>query len=488
MDKQDGKMNIEVEKTDRKPSLAVCIAIILFFAVCFIAQMVIWGSPNVHMTLIFSAVFAVILLMSQGVTLNKVEEGVIHGTKIATIAMMILMFIGIMIPAWTGAGTIPSLIYYGLKIISPKIFLMACVFVCALSCLVTGTSWGTIATFGVAMMGIGNGLGVPPAWTAGAIVSGALFGDTLSPVSDFANLASGTCELDLFKHIKGMVCVTVPCFILSLAAGLVMSLKFSGNSFDPSQVTVLMNGIKENFNVDPIHALISIIPMLMILVLGFKKVSSMATIVASSIVAMFIAMIFQGHSLYDMMTFMYSGFVIDTGNPDLDALFNRGGIMSMMYTVSIGYLGLSFGGILEKCGVMDTLLNSVKKMISNGRNLVIAQALTGCITALISASDYVSILLSGRMFAKSYDALGISRSVSSRTCVTCGAVFGWLFPWTVGGVYVAGTLGVSNFEFGKFAFYIFAILIVNIAYAVFGVFMPKATEEEIEKRKARASV
>ena len=459
-----------------------------FFAVCFIAQMIAWDAPNVHMTLIFASVFAVILLMTQGISLDKVEEGVIHGTKIATIAMMILMFIGIMIPAWTGAGTIPTLIYYGLKIISPKIFLMTCVLICALSCLVTGTSWGTIATFGVAMMGIGNGLGVPPAWTAGAVVSGALFGDTLSPVSDFANLASGTCEIDLFRHIKGMVTVTVPAFVICLIAGLGMSIKFSSSGFDESQVLLLMDGIKEHFNVDPLHALISLIPMLIILLLGFKKVSSMCTVVASSMVAMLIAMVFQGFSFQDMTTFMYSGFSIDTGNTDLDSLFNRGGLMSMMYTVSIGYLGLSFGGILEKCGVMDTLINSLGKATGKARNLVITQAITGCATALISASDYVSILLSGRMFAKSYDKLGLSRSVTSRTCVTCGAVFGWLFPWTVGGVFVSGALGVSNFEFGKFAFYIFLILALNIGYAVFGAFMPKASEEELKERQARASV
>ena len=473
---------------EKKPALWVCIAIIVFFAACFILQVALWGSPNVHITLIFASVFAVVLLLTQGITMNQVEEGVIHGTKIATIAMMILMFIGIMIPAWTGAGTIPALIYYGLKIISPKIFLMTCVFVCALSCLVTGTSWGTIATFGVAMMGIGHGLGVPPAWTAGAIVSGALFGDTLSPVSDFGNLASGTCEISLFRHIRGMFCVTVPCFVFSLIAGLVMSLKFSSESYDASQVELLMTGIQNNFKVDIGHTLLSLIPMAIILIMGFKKISSMAAIVLSAIVAMFIAVIFQGYNIHDMMTFMYSGFSIDTGIADLDSLFNRGGLMSMMYTVSIGYLGLSFGGILEKCGVMDTLLESIKKVSGNIRSLVLVQALTGCAVALISSSDYVSVLISGRMFAKSYDELGVSRSVTSRTCITCGAVFGWLFPWTVGGVYVAGALGISTFEFAPFAFYIFAILIVNVLLAMFGICIPKASEEEIQERKAHQAV
>ena len=157
----------------------------------------------------------------------------------------------------------------------------------------------------------------------------------------------------------------------------------------------------------------------------------------------------------------------------------------MMYTVSIGYLGLSFSGILEKCGVMDTLLASADKFTNTARKLVVSQAVTGCLTAVISASDYVAIMIPGRLFAKGYDNLGISRTVLSRTTVTCGAVFGWIFPWTVGGVYISGVLGVSTFAFAPFAFYIFAILLLNVAYGIFGVFMPKASEEELAERQAR---
>ncbi len=472
----------EVKKTENKVSLWVCITIIIFFAGSFIFELIVWGTPNVHMTLIFSSAFAVILLLTQGVKMSTVEEGVIHGTKIATISMMILMLVGVMIPAWTGSGTIPVLIYYGLKVISPSIFLLACVVICALACLCTGTSWGTIATFGVAMMGIGHGLGVPEAWTAGAVISGSLFGDTMTPVSDFANLASGSCEVDLFKHIKGMFCITVPSLVISLAAALVMGLKFSSNTYDASSVDTIMSGIEVNFNISPLYAIISMVPVAIILILSIKKVNAMCVMVVSSIAAMLIAVIFQGYSLQDMVSFMNDGFSIDTGYESLDTIFNRGGLQSMMYTVSIGYLGLSFAGILEKSGVMDTLLHCVSGVTRNIRNLVLTQAATGCIVALISASDYVSVLVQGRMFAKGYDELGISRTVLSRTCLSCGAVFGWLFPWTVGGAYVSGALGLSPTSYGMFAFYIFLILIINIIYAVFGIFLPKASKEEVEMR------
>ena len=476
------------EAEEKKPSFLAALIIILFFAGCFIYEIIAWGSPDVHMTLIYASVFATIVLLTQGVKASKIEEGVIHGCKVATVSMMILMFVGIMIPAWTGAGTIPALIYYGLKIISPKIFLACCVFICAMSCLVTGTSWGTVATFGIAMMGIGHGLGVPTAWTAGAVISGALFGDTLSPVSDFANLASGACEVDLFKHVKSMFPVTVPSFIICLIAGLVMSIKFSTNTYDPSAVTATMEGIKASFNIEPLHAIVALIPMVIVLVLGFKKVSAMIAIVASSIAAMIIAIALQGYSFAEMTNFMNYGFSIETGNEALNALFNRSGLQSMMWTLGIGYLGLSYGGILEKTGVMDALLTALDRFTKNVRSLVITQAITGCIVAMISASDYVSILVSGRMFGKAYDKLGVSRTVESRTTVTCGAVFGWLFPWTVGGVYMSGVLGVSTFEFGKYAFYIFLILILTIIYALVGVFMPKQDQEEIDYREAKQKI
>lgn len=473
---------------NKKPSLAISLAIVIFFAACFIAQVAIWGEPDVHMTLIFASVFAVVLLVIQGTTLKKVEEGVIHGCKIATISMMILMFIGVMIPAWTAAGTIPTLIYYGLQIISPSVFLLTAVIVCALSCLATGTSWGTAATFGVALMGIGHGLGVPPEWTAGAVISGAMFGDTISPISDITNLSAGTCEVNLFKHMKGMVSTTFPGLIVALIVALVMGLKFRGNDFDANQVEAVLSGIRDNFNVQPIYALISIIPMILVIFMAVKKISALATMVTSAITAMIIALLIQGYNLQEMMSFMNYGFVIETGNTDLDTLMNRGGLQSMMWTVSLGYLGLSFGGILEKSGVLDTLLFSANAITKNARNLILAHTGTGIATAMLSASPYVSILIPGRMFVAGYDKLGISRTVASRTCTTSGICIDPITPWTLGGVYYAGVLGVSTLSYAMFTVYAWVVPIVAIIYALFGLFIPKATQEEIEERKAKFKV
>ena len=346
-------MENEERKDLKQPSLAVSIIIVLFLAACFLIQLVTVGEPDVHMTLVFAAVVAIILLLIFNKTpFALIEEGIIHGCKIATISMMILMFIGVMIPAWIAAGTIPTLIYYGLQIISPSIFLLTASVVCALATLCTGTSWGSAATFGDALMGIGGGLGVPDAMTAAAVVCGSIFGDKLSPISDTVNLSSGTCEVNIFDHIKSVATATLPAYIIALVVFTVLGFRFAGGNADSAAVNEVMKVLSENFKLDPGHALISLVPMVLVLVMALRKMNALATIVASAMSAMIIAIIFQGYSIVDMMSYMNYGYVIETGNFDVDKLMNRGGLQSMMWTVSIGYLGLSYGGILEKLSLI----------------------------------------------------------------------------------------------------------------------------------------
>ncbi len=463
-----------MEENMKKPSLGVALAIILFLFGSFAVQLVTIGTPDVHMTLIFSTVFAVVMLAIFNKTpLSLIEAGVIHGTKIATISMMILMFIGVMIPAWIAAGTIPSLIYYGVQIISPSVFLLTTILVCSLSCLATGTSWGTAATFGVALMGIGGGLGVDPAMTAGAVISGAIFGDKLSPISDTVNLSSATCEVNVFAHIKSVATATVPGYILALVVAVVLGMKHSKGQITSDQVSTLLSALSTHFNVTPLYALISLIPMILVVVLALRKFNALATIVISAMIGMIIAIIFQGYNLQEMMSFMNYGYVIDTGNVDVDKLLNRGGLQSMMWTVSIGYLGLSYGGILEKTGVLDTLLFSAKAITSNARNLILTHMLAGMATVMATASPYVCILIPGRMFIAGYDKLGIKRTVASRTLEHSGICLDPLLPWSLGAVYFSGVLGVSPLEYAPYAVLCWAVPIIAAFYAITGIFVWK---------------
>lgn len=473
MENKEKKVRIE----NKQPSLAVSLSIIIFFLGLFLLQLIVTGSTDIHMTLVMASVFATIVLVAQGTTLKKIEEGVAHGCGIATIPMMILMFIGIMTPAWTAAGTTPALIYYGLQIINPTFFLFTAAALCALACLVTGTSWGTGATFGIALMGIGHGLGIPAEWTAGAVISGCMFGDTISPISDITNLSSATCEVNIFKHMKGMLPITVPCIVATLLVCLVMGFRHTGD-YDPAQVEVILEGIRTNFNVEPFHAIISLIPLVLVLTMAIKKFSALPTMAVSAISAFIIAMVMQGYSLYDMFAYMDYGFVIETGNADLDSLFNRGGLQSVMWTVSLAFFGLSFGGILEKSGVLNTLLYSAQAITKNARNLVVTHIFTGIATILLTASPYVSVLLPGRMFIDGYDKLGVSRTVASRSCTVSGICIDYLAPWTLSGVYFSGILGVSCLSYAPFSVYAWLAPILAIVFALCGAFMFKADPSE----------
>lgn len=431
------------------------------------------------MTLFFASIFAsAMLIIFNKTKFSLIEEGIIHGCKIATISMMILMFIGVMIPAWIAAGTIPTLIYYGLKLISPSIFLVTATLTCAIATLCTGTSWGTAATFGVALMGIGGGLGISPGMTAAAVICGAIFGDKMSPISDTVNLSAGTCEVNIFDNIKSVATATIPGFILTIVVFIFLDLKFNSGEIHSQAVDNMLAILSNNFNLTPIHALVSLIPMILVLILALKKINALATIVVSAIVAMFIAILLQKYSLIDMMSYMNYGFKIDTGNFDVDKLLNRGGLQSMMWTVSIGYLGLSYGGILEKTGVLNTLLNSMQTITKNSRNLILSHIVTGFLTIMLSASPYVSILIPGRMFIKGYEKLGIKKSVASRTCEHSGICLDPLLPWSLGAVYFSGVLGVKTMDYAIYCILLYVVPLIATFYAITGIFVWKENSKE----------
>lgn len=473
-----------MKNSTKKPSFGVALLIVTFLFVIIIAQVLVAGSPDIHLTLVFSITFAVLLLMMTGTKWSVVEEGIMHGCKIATVPMLILMFIGMLIPALIASGTIPALIYYGLKMINPSVFLLTTALICAVSSVCTGSSYTTGGTFGVAFMGISVGLGIPPALTAGAVISGAVIGDKLSPLSDSTNLAAGVCETNLFAHIKSMLYTTIPAFIISLIIYTVLGMRYSADSIDTTAVDAILKGIGDNFNVSPLYTLISLIPLAAVVFMAVKKVSALAAMIIAAIIAMVIAMIMQGYSILEMMSFMNYGFTIDTGVADVDKLLNRGGIQAMMWTVSLGYLGLSYGGILEITGTLESLINKMESLTKNARNLIITHIFSSILVNIISASQYVAIIIPGRMYLPAYKKIGIRTDVASRTCEDSGTVTSPLVPWGLCGVFFTGTLGVNTMEYLPFAFLCYLTPVVAVIYALTGKFIWKESVTELREKAA----
>lgn len=461
-----------MNQTDSKqPTFGISLLIVAFLFIALITQVVVYGSPDIHLTLVFASAVAILALMLTGTKWKTIEEGILHGCGIATIPMLILMFIGMLIPAWIAAGTIPTLIYVGLKIISPTFFLLTAALVCSMASIATGSSYTTGATFGVAFMGISLGLGIPAPLTAGAVISGAIIGDKLSPLSDSTNLAAGVCEANLFDHIKSMFYTTIPAFIISIALYTILGFRYSADNIDTATVDMILEGLAANFNMSPLYMLISILPMIAVVVMAIKKINALAAMVIAAIFAMLLAMIFQGRGIYEMMGYMNYGFSIDTGIFEVNKLLNRGGIQAMMWTVSLGYLGLSYGGILEKSGVLDTLLNKMIAVTNKPGKLIITHVFSAIAVNMLSASQYVAIMIPGRMFLPAYKKLGIKTSVASRTCEDAATVTSPLVPWGLCGVYFSGVLGVATLSYLPYTFLALFVPVIAILYAATGKFI-----------------
>jgi Na+:H+ antiporter, NhaC family len=354
-------------------------------------------------------------------------------------------------------------------ILTPTIFLATVCLVCAIASVTTGSSWTTGATFGVAFMGIGMGLGIPAAMTAGAVISGAIFGDKMSPLSDSTNLGAAVGEADLFDHIKSMMYTTIPALVIALILYAIMGIRFAGGTIDAAQIAVVLDGLRNNFHISPIHFL----PPLLVVILAVKRVPGLAVMIIASLIGAAFAMIFQGYSLAEMLNFMNYGYVASTGVEEIDSLLSRGGLQSMMWTISLGFIALSFGGIIEKTKMLDVLLEKMGSLVKSVGGLVTTHVISGILVNLFSASQYMAIIIPGRMFRPAYKKIGLLPQVLSRTCEDSGTVFSPLVPWGLCGVFFYGCLGVPTMEYAPYAFLAILVPIIAVIYSWVGFAMFK---------------
>lgn len=450
---------------EKRPSFGAALFVILFLCFAMAAQIFIIKQDYVtHITLILTSVVATIVAMMSGFTYDDVQEAVLYGCQIAMLPMLILMLVGVLIASWIPAGTIPTLIYYGLSFISPSAFLFTVALVCCVASIATGSSYTTGATFGVAFMGVGLGLGIPPAMTAGAVISGAIFGDKMSPLSDSTNLAAGVAEADLFDHVRSMMYTTGPAIIISLIIYAVLGMRFSGGEMDRTQIDIILNGLRENYLISPI----TFIPPIIVVILAVKRMSGLAVMIIASIVGAIFAIAFQGYSVGQMAAFMNDGFISTTGVAEVDALLSRGGLQSMMWTISLGFVALSLGGILEKTRVLEVILEKMSGLVSTAKGLITTHVFAAILVNLFSASQYMAILIPGRMFVPAYKKLRILPQVNSRTAEDSGTVTSPLVPWGLCGVFFTGTLGVSTLEYMPYVYLAYLAPIIAIIYGFTG--------------------
>ncbi|WP_251129942.1 Na+/H+ antiporter NhaC [Exiguobacterium sp. s57] len=417
-----------------------------------------------HIPLIVGTAVASIVAWRHGFKWKEIEEMMYKGIRLALPAVVIIILVGLTIGAWIGGGIVATMIYFGLKIISPAYFLLTICLICAVVALSIGSSWSTMGTIGVAGMGIGLSMGIPAPMVAGAVISGAYFGDKMSPLSDTTNLAAGLTKTNLFVHIRHMLYTTIPGLIIALGVYAWLGRRFADSTTDSSEITQTLTILEDSFVISP---WLLIVPLAVILLVA-KKVPAIPALVVG-IALGFLAQVFiQGGTLADSVGALQSGYVIDTGNELVDNLFSRGGLDAMMYTVSMTIVAMTFGGILEYSGMLQSIMNQILKLAKTAGSLIASTILAGIATNATCSEQYISIVVPSRMFAGAYEKMGLQSKNLSRALEDGGTLTSVFIPWNTCGVFILGTLGVGAFEYAPYAVLNFIVPVISILYAFTG--------------------
>jgi NhaC family Na+:H+ antiporter len=453
------------------------ILIIFLVMVFMLIVTVVFLEGYVQMALLVSALVAAVVAIVNGFKWAYLEKGIMANIGRSTQAILILFTVGIMIATWIAGGIVPALIYYGLMILSPGIFLAAACVICCIVSLATGSSWTTAGTVGIALMGVGAGLGIPPAMTAGAAISGAYFGDKMSPLSDTTNLAPAVAGSTLFDHISHMVFTTGPSLIAALVIYIVLGLGHSGSA-DTTQVDMLMRMMKENFYISPVL----IIPPLCVIAMVVFKVPALPGLFGGVILGIICAVVFQGANLGELITITaYDGFVSETGDAFMDELLTRGGFAGMYYTVGLIICSMTFGGILDSSNILKNLCELLLKRAKSTGSLVLSTLCTCIVVNLISSDQYLSIVLPGRMYKEAFEDKRLKNKNLSRCLEDAGTLTSPLIPWNSCGTFMSTMLGVPTVAYLPYCFLNLINPLVSIFYGFTGITMEKMTYEEYEE-------
>ena len=482
--------NIFIEEREIKtPKLYhAMISFLGLIAVMSVGIMVFEVDP--HIPMFVGVIISAIMAMVLGYKWSDIEKMMVEGISKAMQSILILAIVGMMIGTWLLSGTIPTMIYYGLKLLSPRFFLIAAVLICSITSLATGTSWGTMGTMGLALIGIGAGLGMPVGPTAGAVICGAYFGDKLSPLSDTTNLAPAMAGTDVFTHVKYMLKSTVVAYAIALIFfGIYGFMHTAGGAVDTSQAEVLMQGIQDTFNINPILLLP---PLVVILAIAFK-VPAIPGITLGMLTAALMAPIFQGSlAIYDsdlelvgngvnlgtILSAALNGFFCNTEIESLNDLLTTGGLMNMSSSILMTVIAMMFGGIMEGTGQLAVIINAIIRHIKGDAGLIGATEATCVLSNIVMPEQYISILVPGRMYAPAYRERGIHPKSLSNALESAGTVTSCLVPWNTCGMFIKNTLGVSTAVYAPWAIFNYAMPIICFAMAFLGVTVTKMTPEE----------
>ena len=432
--------------------------------------------------LLIGAAIASIVGLQKGILFKSMIDAVSSNIKSITGAILILLFVGALSGTWLLSGIIPSMIYYGLQILHPSIFLPSCLIICAIISISTGSSWTTSATVGIALIGIGRAIEIPEGMVAGAVISGAYFGDKLSPLSDTTNLAPAVSGSDLFTHIKYLTITTVPTIIITLI--ILSIINFFIISTGPTDHQSLLNTINNTFTISPILFIVPLIVIFMI----FKKTPPLIALFIGTVLGGLFAVIFQSSIINGLsgdseLTFkgaymavinsMTVSTFIDSGDPVLNKLFSSGGMKGMLNTIWLVICAMVFGGIMESIGALKKISSSLLEL-GKSTFSIFASTVASCLAINLTASDqYLSIVIPGKMFSKAYKDKDLAPENLSRTLEDSGTVTSVLIPWNTCGAYQSSILGVSVADYFIYAIFNWLSPFMTLLVAAFNIKIKK---------------
>ncbi|BDF06705.1 Na+/H+ antiporter NhaC [Emergencia timonensis] len=454
----------EAKKPRLPNKFEACIPIIVLLGLMMCNYLLDWGQDP-HIPVLLAACTACFVGKFCGQKFKNMLAAGIDSISQSMEALLILIFVGCLVGSFEWCGTIPALVFYGLKMFTPVIFLPAVCILCAIVGLSLGSAYTVSATLGIAFMTIGETMGISPALIAGAVLSGACTGDKFSPLSDSTNLAAASAQTGLFDHVRAMTMTTFPAFILALLGFTAVAIFGEVGEYDPTMVNQLSDAIEGNFKVmNPVLLL----PILVIIVVAVMKLPALPGVLLVSGIGCVFAVVFQGASFSDCITMVHYGYSAETGNELADTLLNRGGMNSMLWTINVALIAIGFGGIYSQIGAVESLLGKFIKRVHTPFQMVLTTILTAMFCIATMCDQYLGLIVPATMYKEKYDDLGLGRNLLSRSMEDGGTLWSPMIPWSSCGAYHSRMLGVDTLSYIPFCFTNILNPIISILTAWWG--------------------
>lgn len=431
-------------------------AVVSFLAIIAVLIIMINLGCNTTLSVFAGVIVAVITTKLLNIPWSEVEQNIIKTAAECMPTFLIVIMVGMLVGIWMAGGTVPSLMYYGMQVISPKILVPLAFVLCALTSEFTGTSFGSVATMGLAMVGIAATTSIPVPLVVGAVVSGAWLGDKMSPLSDTTNLASGVSKVPLYDHIHSMQYTTLPAAVVAL----------------------ILDTLSKHFNIN----ILLILPAILVILISVFKLPSLLGMGLAVVVSAAFAMVFQGVNFVDLMNYAFNGFSIETGVSIVDPMLNRGGVLSMSELLVTFMVASVMGAVITSTGILDVLAKNVLLKFIKNRTVLVFVTLVYCyvVNFLTAGGQTVSIIVTEQTFESTYEDMNISRKVLSRTLEDSGTLSAPIVPWGVATIYVMGVLGCST-AYIPYAWFIFIVPIFSMICAITGIGIWDKEEKPVRK-------